>query len=105
MNQNNNDDLLFYCSKCLSIKIVDDKKGVMVCGNCGAGPRHIDITTFERWDLLYRKKYGRPFLYIQSQYDDLEEAYNEDCEEIMTASEALTNGMKVRDVINIKWDE
>lgn len=96
---------LFYCSKCLSIKIVDDKNGVMVCGSCGAGPRHIDVTSLEKWDLLYRKKYGHPYLQTSSPYDDIEEAYGESCEEVMTASEALTNGMHVRDVINLKWDE
>lgn len=99
------DDQVWYCSRCLSLAVVQDKRGVLTCKDCGAGPKHIDFCSFDRWDELYRKKYGRPLVEKKGVYDDLKEVYEEETPAEMTFSEALTNGMIVRDVINIKWDE
>ena len=104
MGNNNIDDseIYFYCSRCLSLAVVQDKRGVLTCQHCGAGPKHIDFCDFDRWDELYRKKYGHPLIEKKGVYDDLDEVYEEETPTEMTFSEALSNGMIVRDVINLK---
>lgn len=101
----NEEEQVWYCSRCLSLAIVTDKRGVLTCSHCGAGPKHIDFCSFNRWDELYRKKYGHPLVEKKGVYDDLDEVYEEETPTEMTFSEALTNGMIVRDKINIRWDE
>ena len=110
--QTNNDeelDLVWYCTKCKSLNIKDKetKNGVTVpyCASCGADVYHIDVTSFERWEQLYTTKYGRKQIEFSSIYDDLEDAYNEEAEQIITDHEALENGMNVGNWINRKITE
>lgn len=105
LRENEDESVVFYCSRCLSLAVVTDKRGVLTCSHCGAGPKHIDFCDFDRWDELYRKKYGHPLIEKKGVYDDLSEVYDEETPTEMTFSEALTNGMIVRDKINIRWDE
>lgn len=78
---------------------------MLTCGSCGAGPKHIDVTSFERWERLYVERNGHKLVEKTSIYDDLMEVYEDDTPTIITASEALSNGIRVGDVINRKIDE
>ena len=97
-----NEEQVWYCSRCLSLAVVTDKRGVLTCNHCGAGPKHIDFCSFDRWEQLYQKKYGHKLVEKKGVYDDLDEVYTEETPAEMTFSEALSNGMIVRDVINLK---
>lgn len=109
MTTNNDEDFVWYCTKCMSLNIKDKetKNGVTVpyCASCGADVHKIDVTSFDRWEELYEEKYGHQLVEKRGMYDDLQEVYDEETPAEITFSEALTNGMIVRDVINIKWDE
>ena len=101
------DEVIFYCTRCWSTNIKRGKKipntdcTDLYCGDCNAGPKHLDVTTYERWCELYQQHKGvEPFQPEPSIYDDLEAIYNEEAIDIMTADEALSNGMNVSDVIN-----
>lgn len=56
---NYNDEPVFYCKKCLSLKIrvIGD---LDYCGQCGC--TDIDKAHIKYWDTLYREKYGKPFI-------------------------------------------
>ena len=103
------DEVIFYCTRCWSPNIKRGKKipntdcTDLSCGDCGAGPKHLDVTTYERWCEIYQEKKGcHPYEPEPSIYDDLESIYNEEAIDIMTADEALSNGMNVGDYINRK---
>lgn len=103
------DCTIFYCTRCCSLKILKGKpiKGtdahVLYCGDCGAGPKYVDVTNMHKFYNLFYKRTGHHYLAPEpTKYDDLIEMYNAETEEIITESEALTNGMHVRDVINLK---
>ena len=103
-HQEQNDEPVFYCSHCLSLNIIRDKKGVLICKDCNSGPHKLDITTIERYERLYKELTGHwPMEDEPSAYDDLFEAYSEDTPSVITAEEALANGSKVRDVMNKNW--
>lgn len=95
-----NSDPIWYCSRCLSLAVVQDKRGVLTCGHCGAGPKHIDFCDYDRWEQLYQIRYGRKQVEKRGIYDDLKEAYDEETPTELTFSEALSNGLCVMDVIN-----
>lgn len=106
------DEVIFYCTRCWSNNIKRGKKiqntdcTDLYCGDCGAGPKHLDVTTYERWCEIYQEKKGcHPYEPEPSIYDDLEAIYNEDAIDIMTADEALSNGMNVGDVINRRLEK
>lgn len=103
------DEVIFYCTRCWSNNIKRGKKIPntdcfdLYCGDCNAGPKHLDVTTYERWCEIYQEKKGHhPYEPEPSIYDDLEVIYNEEAIDIMTADEALSNGMNVGDYINRK---
>ena len=56
---NYNDEPVFYCKKCLSLKIrvIGD---LDYRGQCGC--TDIDKAHIKYWDTLYREKYGKPFI-------------------------------------------
>lgn len=112
MYEEDNDFPVFYCSRCWSSNILRGKKipntdcHDLYCGDCGAGPKHIDVTLHSKWVKLFKEKTGRdPYHPEPSVYDDLEAIYNEEAIDIMTADEALSNGMNVGDFINRKIKE
>lgn len=57
-----NDELVHYCTNCLSLKIktvlVDDD--LDYCEECGA--TDIAQTSIENWEEMYKEKYGMYFL-------------------------------------------
>lgn len=100
---------IFYCSRCWSSNILRGKKiqntdcHDLYCGECGAGPKHIDVTLHSKWVKLYKEKTGtEPYRPEPSIYDDLSETYEEDAIDILTSDEALSNGMNVGDYVNRK---
>lgn len=105
---NNDEDFVWYCTRCLSLHILDretDNVKVPYCGHCGADVYKIDCTSFDRWEQLYTAKYGHKQIEFTSIYDDLEDAYNEEAEQLITDHEALENGMNVGNWINRKITE
>lgn len=109
MKTNNDEDFVWYCTKCMSLNIKDKetKNGVTVpyCASCGADVYKIDCTSFDRWEQLYTAKYGHKQIEFSSIYDDLDEAYNEEAEQLITDHEALDNGLNVGTWINRKITE
>ena len=100
------DEPVFYCTKCLSLNVMNGKKGVLYCGCCGAGPKYLDVTHIHKYMALYRKRTGHsPLEEPVGKYDDLKEVYDEEATIEITPTEALTQGLKVRDVINKRWDD
>lgn len=96
------DEPLFVCSKCLSLNIIKDGK-ILKCKDCGAGPHFVDVMFIGKWRKLFKEWYGHDNLDDTPSYlRDLEEIYKEQTDVLMTEDEALSNGMKVRDVINIR---
>lgn len=79
---------------------------MLYCGDCGAGPKDIDVTNMSKfWD-LFQKRTGHHYLAKEpTKYDDIKEVYDTETEEVITESEALTNGMHVRDCINLRITE
>ncbi len=67
-NKNNeelNDDQVWYCRTCLSLKVMNLGDFEMVpcyCGVESCGSTDIGVTTFEEWDLMYQKKYKRKYI-------------------------------------------
>lgn len=98
MEEDNN--IYYYCTKCFSIDIRVNKKGVIYCHHCGADAAKLDVTTFDVWDKLYQERYGGPLVKKKSVYDDLSDAYKEESPDIMTTEEALSNGMNVGEFCN-----
>lgn len=98
------DDLgkVYYCSRCFSLDIRDNDNGIMYCHHCGADIYKIDICDFERWEQLYTEKFGHAQIEQKTIYDDLAESFNEDTPELLTADEALTNGLCVGDFLQRK---
>lgn len=95
---------VYYCTKCMSLNIVKDKKYVMYCQDCGAGPKHLDVTFIDKYEKLFKKRMGHwPLTPEPTPYDDLKDVYDEETPSIMTTEEALANEHKVRDVINKNW--
>ena len=61
------EDKVLYCPNCLSLQIVGiDGTDFCYCGKCG----HTDIkeATFEDWDKMYQKKYGKKYLTIKKTF-------------------------------------
>ena len=60
---NYNDDDVWYCSSCLSLKIVnlgEDELVPCYCASCGS----TDVTTshVDDWDRMYKKRYGKNYI-------------------------------------------
>lgn len=50
---------VIYCKDCLSLNIVSDN-GMDVCCNCGSTDTL--WTDFDRWNILYIRRYGKPLI-------------------------------------------
>lgn len=105
-------EIIFYCSKCFSMHIIRGKQigntdaNVLTCGDCGAGPKHLDVTTLGRFLKLYEEAHGHHHLTEDpSPYSDLDIVYVGMAPTVMTESEALTHGMRVGEKINRKIDD
>lgn len=54
---------VYYCKDCLSLRIMSCDGGdgdLMFCDDCGC--TDIGSSSFDDWDLMYRKKYGESFI-------------------------------------------
>lgn len=50
-----------FCSKCYSIKFkYEDSIGMECCEDCGC--TDFTTSTFEEWEMLYKNRYGHPYL-------------------------------------------
>lgn len=99
------DEPVFYCQRCLSLAIVGEKNRLK-CAECGANADKIDVTSIDRWSALYREKYGYPYVTAQTTvYDDLSATYEMDAISTLDETEALRNGLIVRDCVNLRWKD
>lgn len=58
-NQNKyNDEPVFYCKHCLSLKIMNESRlaDLEYCANCGS--TNIETTNISTWEEMYKQKYG-----------------------------------------------
>lgn len=58
---NYNEEPVFYCSNCLSLKVknLGDDSEICYCDNCGS--TEIDTTDIYSWKALYKEKYGKEY--------------------------------------------
>lgn len=57
-----NDDPVYYCKRCLSLKIRQNPflKDTDYCEDCGT--TDIGTTSIEEWNRMYEEKYGHPYI-------------------------------------------
>lgn len=97
---------VFYCTKCLSLNIINDRRGNLTCKDCGCHPRYLDVTTIDRYTRLFTKRMGHhPLTPEPTAYDDLKECYEEDTPTILTKDECIEQNILTRDVINLNLRE
>lgn len=60
-NINDNENNVYYCRGCLSLAVIN-AGGCDYCKDCGS--MDIAWAPFERWQWLYRNKYGQDFVDI-----------------------------------------
>ena len=99
------DEPVFYCTSCLSLAIVGDRNSLK-CGECGAKADKIDVTNIHKWAALYREKYGSDYVSQSTTiYDDWAEFYGEEAYSTLDETEALRNGLIVRDCVNLRLQD
>jgi hypothetical protein len=56
------DDPVYYCTRCLSLKIkpIPDIKGENYCCDCGT--TLVSKTTIDKWKEMYRNRYGKDYI-------------------------------------------
>lgn len=62
MNQTNryNEEPVYYCPRCLSIKIKADIADYCYCEDCGS--TRIDTADIFEWEKMYKQRYGIRYL-------------------------------------------
>lgn len=60
MEENYNDEPVYYCPICLSLRIKIFDSSVDYCDDCGH--TEIKTTDIESWKRMYREKYGKDFV-------------------------------------------
>ena len=61
------EDNVLYCPNCLSLQIIGiEGTDICYCGKCG----HTNIAecSFDEWDKMYKKKYGKKYLTTGRKY-------------------------------------
>lgn len=97
---------VMYCTRCLSLAVMADKKGRLYCSKCGADATRIDVCDIYKWESLYKRVFGSSYIPQKNDvYADLQEAYEHDAVEVMTESEALDCGLTCRDVMNLNQNK
>lgn len=105
MSDYDDDEILWYCTECMSLDIRDDENGHPYCHHCGAEAKDLDFAdNIWTWMRLYAKKYKKSPLEYHTKYDDLREIYEEETEYIASEADAYNSGLVCRDVININWN-
>lgn len=64
-NIHDNEDNVYYCRECMSLAIIN-AGGCDYCKSCGS--MDISWAPFERWQWLYRNKYGHNLVNIQPKW-------------------------------------
>lgn len=59
INDDYNSEPVFYCKKCLSLKILALDSSTDYCDVCGS--TDIETTHIETWREMYKNKYGKEF--------------------------------------------
>lgn len=94
------DEPVYYCTECMSLDIRDGEDGCMRCHSCGAGPSKTDVLPdIWSWMRLYAKRYGKAPLEYRTPYDDLQDAYTDETEQITGEADAWQSGIRVMDVM------
>lgn len=59
---NYNDEPVFYCKHCLSLRILNESQlpDLEYCDDCGS--TNIETTDISTWEEMYEKRYGFKFL-------------------------------------------
>lgn len=62
INNLNNEEPVFYCKHCLSLKVrnVPGMEDSDYCDECGS--TNIEQTSIHEWEKLYKQKYGHSYL-------------------------------------------
>lgn len=62
MKEEYNNEPVFYCKQCLSLKIrdVEHIDSSEYCDDCGS--TNIDTASIEDWEVMYKERYGHHFL-------------------------------------------
>ena len=55
-----NNEPVYYCSRCLSLRIREFDTDDLYCDECGN--THIESTNIENWEQMYKDKYNVEFL-------------------------------------------
>lgn len=55
-----NNEPVYYCSNCLSLKILSLSEHIDFCDECGS--TEINTTSIYEWEELYKNKYKKPYL-------------------------------------------
>lgn len=55
-----NEEAVYYCADCLSLKVVGTPLGIDCCDDCGS--TDIRQTSIEEWEKLYKEKYGKSLI-------------------------------------------
>lgn len=64
-NNEYNDDLVWYCKSCLSLRVVNLDEDEIVpcyCGESDCGSTDIGTTNIENWEKIYKKRYHKRFI-------------------------------------------
>lgn len=55
-----NEEPVYYCKHCLSLKILNLDDSTSYCDPCGS--TDIGVTDIHTWEKMYEEKYGKKFL-------------------------------------------
>jgi ribosomal protein L37AE/L43A len=54
-----NEDPVYYCTKCMSLKIKSLNSDIDYCDDCGS--TDIETTDIYTWEKMYKERYGKEF--------------------------------------------
>lgn len=98
MNEYDYIEPVFYCKRCKSLNIVENKQNVLSCKNCKS--TDIDVTLLETWMELYKRQYGH---YLIENNDTIEEEIKElfdsELDVHQVTNDFLSQGLPVLDVL------
>lgn len=60
MKEIDEEDKVWYCKGCLSLRVLQMSEDMLYCDDCGC--TNIGEATIEEWEQMYQKKYNTKFL-------------------------------------------